>query len=164
VDQLRQLKQKDPRVIRAAIYTVVALFLTAAVYMGAQVAGREAAQGASKVIVAQDAKGCDRNQIQRVYDRVDEHGDYAQTEAINVLRETRIRGERKPPPLMHAPIIANRYFQIVNCGATYTESNTDGGPVYLQHPDEQCFIHLVTSGYFVRQAPTTDPGQLRRIC
>lgn len=168
MEQLRQLRQRDPRVIRLAIYTLIAACLTAAVYIGAQVAGRtagrEAAQGASEAVIAQNAKGCDRNQIQRVYDRVDERGDYAQTEAINVLRETRIKGERKPPRLKHAPVIANRYFQIVNCAATYTPDNRDGGPVYLQRGDEQCFIHLVTTHYFIRQAPTTSPPQLRRIC
>jgi hypothetical protein len=164
MQQLRQLRQRDPRVVRLAVWTVVAAFLTVVVYLGAQVAGRTAAEGAAKGVIAQNAKGCDRNQIQRVYDRVDEQGDHGQTAAINVLRSTRIEGERRPKRLQPSPIIANAYFQIVNCEATYTPDNTDGGPVYLQQEDERCFIHLVVTHYFLRQAPTTNPTQLRRIC
>lgn len=164
MQELRKNTYRDPRVIRLAVYTLIAVCLTAAVYFGAQVAGREAARGAQEVLTTQDAAGCDRNQLQRTYDRVDETADHGQTDAINALRDTRIEGERVPPRLEQTPIIANAYFQILNCEATYSPDNSDGGPVYLQRPDEACFIRLVKSHYFVRQAPTTNPDQLRRIC
>jgi hypothetical protein len=39
-----------------------------------------------------------------------------------------------------------------------------GLPIYLTRRDERCFMNLVISGYFVRQAPRTDPGFLRHVC
>src|SRR4051812_45864595 len=99
--------------------TVLCVIAVVASYVVGAEAGQSAGSRAEKATAAAAAKGCSRNQVQRTYDRVDELGDREQTDAINALRDSRLENESKPPKLQYAPLIANRYFQIVDCDATY---------------------------------------------
>jgi hypothetical protein len=127
------------------------------------VAGREAAHDAARTLQRQDAQSCSRNQIQRTYDRVDEaYGAPLANAVEGVVGKAGLHRYRVPDP--PRPVIAARYLQIVDCDATYSPDNKSGLPIYLTRRDERCFMNLVISGYFVRQAPRTDPGFLRHVC
>lgn len=142
--------------------TIISALIALGCWVVAAQAGKSAARSATAsataAILKTSAVGCDRNQVQRVYDRIDELQVRRLTASIERMKD----GERVP----QAPVIANAYFAIVNCPATYSPANAhrDAGPVYLQGQDERCFIHLVTSHYFVNSPPVTDPRLLRRIC
>lgn len=147
-----------------AIMFIVCCLVTTGVWLGAQAAGRQAGfaatRSANAAVLRSEASVCNRNQIQRTYDRVDEFYQRRMTDAINSLRHHR------PPHLKQPPVIAKLYLGILNCPATYSPSNVrDGGdPIYLQRGDQECFIHLVVTHYFLREAPTTNPRLLRAIC
>lgn len=149
--------------VLALIFVVCAL-VTAGVWLGAEAAGRQAAlasaRSANAAVLRAQAVSCDRNQIQRTYDRVDEEYQRHITDAINAARHHR------PPKLKQAPAIARLYLGIINCSATFSNANvSDGGdPIYLQGRDQECFVHLVVTHYFLRESPTTNPRILRNIC
>src|SRR5947209_6569532 len=86
--------------VLALIFVVCAL-VTAGVWLGAQAAGRQAAiasaRSANAAVLRSSAVQCDRNQIQRTYDRVDEEYQRVLTDAVNALRHHR------PPKLKQAP-------------------------------------------------------------
>lgn len=142
--------------------TIICALVAAGCWVAASQSGKSAARDATKSAAATILKtsqvGCDRNQVQRVYDRVDELQVRRLTSSIAAMKD----GRR----VKQAPVIANAYFSVVNCVATYSPANAaDGdGPVYLQGADERCFIHLVTKHYFLRSPPVTDPRLLRHIC
>lgn len=137
--------------------TVICALLALGVYVAAKAAGQDAARSGEAIVFKADAVACDRNQVQRTYDRVDE----LQVRRIVFSIHTMKDSHGRPP---QAPLIANAYFQIVNCTATYAKGQQGVDPIYLQGADERCFIHLVVSHYFVARAPVTDPKVLRRIC
>lgn len=142
---------------------VVIALITIGVWVGGRSAGRSAAVAAARAanaaVLRADATNCDRNQLQRTYDRIDELQVRRLTSIVAVMRD-RAHG------IAQAPKIANVYFGIVDCSATFNQANLrlGGDPIYLQRRDEICFIRLVVTHYFVREAPTTDPKLLRRIC
>lgn len=144
------------------LVAVVIALVTVGVWVGGRAAGRSAARAAAvaatSAVLRADSTSCDRNQIQRTYDRVDEAAQRRIVKALNAPPS----GKR----VAQAPLIARIYLGILNCGATYSPDNVAAGgdPIYLQRRDAECFIQLVVTHYFLRESPVTDPRLLRRIC
>lgn len=126
----------------AGVVTVLALMLAVGGFVVAKGAATSAGEAAARVLNRQAVKGCNRNQIQRAYDLLDE------------------RLDTTP-----GPRVASYYIRIVNCGATYAPKNTSGNTVLLPREDQECFVTLVTKHYWTQtEPPTTDPTELRAAC
>jgi hypothetical protein len=106
------------------------------------------AQVATRTLIARQ---CDRNQVNRAWQRV----------------------RAKAAPALHDPTksikYADRYFPVVDCDATYSVRNTRGATIYLPPALDHCFVRLTTEGYWTdavqsERPPITDPRRLKRIC
>lgn len=97
------------------------------------------------------ARQCDRNQVNRAWQRVRARSAPAAREA-------------------HANVTyADRYFPVVDCDATYSVRNTSGATIYLSPDLDRCFVRLTREGYWTdavqsERPPITDPRRLRPIC
>jgi hypothetical protein len=133
---------------RAGVVGGVTLLLVL-LAVGSMVISKSASSSAVATVRRAVAIGCERNQVQRVYDIVDERAGMHADSKIGIER----------------PQIAEYYFRIVNCRKTYGPSNPSGLAVYLDAYSSKCFIGLVTGHYWKpEQQPTTDPLALHRIC
>lgn len=133
----------------AGLITIVAGLVSVGVYVIARDASRSASEAATRVLNVQLAAGCDRNQIQKVYDIVDER--------TGRKADDRLKIER--------PDVAAYYISITDCKATYSPSNQRAVVVYLNNKTKECFIGLVVAHHWKpEERPTTDPVELARLC
>lgn len=117
----------------------------------AKTTAREATASAQVAMRTLIARQCDRNQVNRAWQRV-------RARAVP-------RGQRG----VYYVRLSNRYFPIVNCAATYDVGNVSGHTVYLSAEMDTCFMRLTSRGYWTdaygsAHPPTTAPSQLRHIC
>lgn len=137
------------------------LFLAAVIVAGSIIAARAAAKGTATEAARQAqvatrtliARQCDRNQVNRAWQRV------RARVAPAISQDTTDRYVRA----------ADRYFPIVNCAATYDVSNTTGRTVYLPPREDACFLKLTMELYWTdavgsERPPVTNPDRLRHIC
>lgn len=111
-------------------------------------AAANSAQVATRTLIARQ---CDRNQVNRAWQRV--------------RARTVPKGERGA----YYVKLSDHYFPTVNCTATYDVSNARGHTVYLDADLDACFLRLTARGYWTdangsAHPPTTVPSQLRHIC
>lgn len=135
------------------------LFLAVVIVMASGIAAkieakttaREAASSAQVAMRTLIARQCDRNQVNRAWQRV------------------RARAVPKGQSGAYYVQLSDRYFPTVNCAATYEVANNRGRTIYLDAKLDACFIRLTSHGYWTdangsAHPPTTRPSQLRHIC
>lgn len=135
---------REVRVRLWAVYCVAGLLGLAVFALMASVISSSATDRAVGAVEQNSARGCDRNQVQRGY-------------LILRAREFVLTDQKQSSRTTE---LAEGYFLIVNCKATYINSPTE--VTYLSPPLQECFLKLLRDKSFGEHAEhvTTDPQQL----
>jgi hypothetical protein len=139
------MMKRKVQVSLLTIYVIAGLFCLAGFALMSYVIADHAADSAAETGRTAAIAGCNRNQVPRGY--------------LQLRADEFVKTDSGEPSETTA--LAADYFRIVNCTDTFKTDNA-GGTIFLSEPLEDCFIELLRSKGFGRNAEnvTTDPQRL----